>query len=132
MTKLRAFIVDDEPLARTRVRSFLNENPSVEIAGEFGDGIEALAAIRANPPDIVFLDVQMPGCDSFQLLAELPTDQRPAIVIVTAHERFAVDAFSEEAVDYLLKPFGRALSPGAEARDETHPHTARRILWGAD
>jgi two-component system LytT family response regulator len=105
--KLRAFIVDDEPLARDRVRSFLAENGSIEIAGEYGDGIEALAAIRRERPDIVFLDVQMPGCDSFQLLAGLPPEQRPAIVIATAHERFAVDAFAEEAVDYLLKPFSR-------------------------
>jgi two-component system LytT family response regulator len=130
MTKLRAFIVDDEPLARTRVRSFLNEHPSVEIAGEFGDGIEALAAIRANPPDIVFLDVQMPGCDSFQLLAELPTDQRPAIVIVTAHERFAVDAFSEEAVDYLLKPFGRERFHQALKRAMKHIRTRRAGYFG--
>ncbi len=106
-TQLRVFIVDDEPLARERVRSFLSENPSVVIAGEYGDGIEALAAIRRESPDVVFLDVQMPGCDSFQLLAALPTGQRPAIVLATAHERFAVDAFAEEAVDYLLKPFGR-------------------------
>jgi two-component system, LytTR family, response regulator len=107
MTKLRTFIVDDEMLARDRVRSFLCEDPSVEIAGEYGDGIEALAAIREKRPDIVFLDVQMPGCDSFQLLSALPPEERPAIVIATAHERFAVSAFAEEAVDYLLKPFSR-------------------------
>jgi two-component system LytT family response regulator len=106
-TRLRAFIVDDEPLARERVRSFLAENPTVVIAGEYGDGTDALAAIRQDRPDIVFLDVQMPGCDSFQILAALPPAQRPAIVIATAHERFAVDAFAEEAVDYLLKPYSR-------------------------
>lgn len=105
--KLRAFIVDDEPLARTRVRSFLANSNAVEIGGEFGDGNEALAAIRRDEPDLVFLDVQMPGCDCFQLLAGLPHGERPAIVLVTAHDRFAVNAFAEDAVDYLLKPFDR-------------------------
>lgn len=107
MTKLRILIVDDEPLARARVRSFLAGNSEVEVSGEFADGIQALSAIRSIQPNIVFLDVEMPGCDSFQLLAELAPGERPAIVIVTAHDRFAVDAFAEEVVDYLLKPFAR-------------------------
>jgi two-component system, LytTR family, response regulator len=107
MTKLRILIVDDEPLSRSRVRAFLRGYPSVEVAGECGDGIEALAAIRSKRPDIVFLDVQMPGFDGLQVLAKLPTDDRPAIILVTAHERFAVDAFAAQVVDYLLKPFDR-------------------------
>jgi two-component system LytT family response regulator len=107
MTKLRIMIVDDEPLARRRVQGFLAGNSSVEVIGEFGDGIEALATIRSKRPDIVFLDIQMPGCDGFQLLRELPLDQRPAIIIVTAHDRFALDGFEVQAVDYLLKPFDR-------------------------
>src|ERR1700722_4292998 len=80
MTKLRALIVDDEPLSRARVRAFLLANPSVEVAGECGDGIEALAAIRSGHPDIVFLDVQMPGCNGLQMLAKLPAYERPAII----------------------------------------------------
>jgi two-component system LytT family response regulator len=107
MTKLRTLIVDDEPLSRARVRSFLRANPSVEVAGECGDGIEALEAIRSERPDIVFLDVQMPGCNGLQVLAKLPPNERPAIILVTAHDRFAVDAFAEQVVDYLLKPFDR-------------------------
>jgi two-component system, LytTR family, response regulator len=107
MRKLRVLIVDDEPLARERIRALLGESPSVDVIGECGDGTDALSVIRVKHPDIVFLDVQMPGCDCFQMLAELPVDQRPAIVIVTAHESFAVDAFAEQVVDYVLKPFDR-------------------------
>jgi two-component system LytT family response regulator len=131
MTKLRAFIVDDEPLARTRVRSFLANNPSVEISGEFGDGVEALAAIRGQRPDIVFLDVQMPGCDSFQLLEALPPEHRPAIVIATAHERFAVNAFAEEAIDYLLKPFSRERFQVALRRAIDHVRARRAVDLGS-
>lgn len=107
MTKLRILIVDDESLARARIRSFLCGDDSIEIAGECENGIEALAAIRGSRPDIVLLDVQMPGCDSFQLLAELPAGELPAIILVTAHARFAVDAFAAQVIDYLLKPFDR-------------------------
>jgi two-component system LytT family response regulator len=107
MAMLRILIVDDEPLSRARVRAFLRTNPSVEVAGECGDGIEALAAIRSERPDIAFLDVQMPGCDGLQMLAKLSTDERPAIILTTAHERFAVAAFAARVVDYLLKPFDR-------------------------
>jgi two-component system, LytTR family, response regulator len=107
MTKLRILIVDDELLSRARVRAFLRANPSVEVVGECGDGIEALAAIRGERPDIVFLDIQMPGCDGLQVLAKLPAGEKPAIIFVTAHERFAVDAFAAQVVDYLLKPFDR-------------------------
>jgi two-component system, LytTR family, response regulator len=106
-TKMRILIVDDEPLARARVRAFLRGDPFVEVVGECSDGVEALAAIGRERPDIVFLDVQMPGRDGLQVLADLPADQRPAVVLVTAHDRFAVDAFAAQVVDYLLKPFDR-------------------------
>jgi two-component system LytT family response regulator len=130
LTKLRIFIVDDEPLARARVRSFLANNPAVEISGEYGDGEEALESIRAQSPDIVFLDVQMPGCNSFQLLAALPPAHRPAIVIATAHERFAVDAFTEDAVDYLLKPFSRERFQVALMRAVGHIRSRRGVDLG--
>jgi two-component system LytT family response regulator len=107
MTKLKILIVDDEPLARARVRSFVGDTPGVEVAGECGNGIEALELIRSGHPDIAFVDVQMPGCTGLQLMDELPQDQRPAFILVTAHERFAVEAFAAHAVDYLLKPFDR-------------------------
>jgi two-component system LytT family response regulator len=105
--KIRTLIVDDEPLARERLRSLLAKEDSVEIIGECGSGTEAIATIRTAMPDLVFLDMQMPGCDGLQVLAELPEDRRPAVIFATAHEKFAVDAFDVAAVDYLLKPFDR-------------------------
>jgi two-component system LytT family response regulator len=108
MAPLRILIVDDEPLARERVRSFLRDSPGLEVCGECSSGAEALAAIRRESPDIMFLDVQMPGRDGLQVLAELPPDRRPATILATAHDRFALDAFAVQVVDYLLKPFDRA------------------------
>ena len=105
--KIRTLIVDDEPLARQRLRGLLAGEESVEIIGECGSGTEAIASIRRDSPDLVFLDMQMPGCNGLQVLEELPEDRRPAIVFATAHEKFAVDAFDVAAVDYLLKPFDR-------------------------
>jgi two-component system LytT family response regulator len=104
---IRTLIVDDEPLARDRLRGFLKPESAFEVIGECGSGTEAVAAIRSAAPDLVFLDMQMPGCNGLQVLAELPEDRRPAIVFATAYEKFAVDAFDVAAVDYLLKPFDR-------------------------
>lgn len=106
MTKLRILIVDDEPLARERVRALLSSDPAAEIVGEASNGTDALVAINHLHPDIVFLDVQMPGCSGLEVAARLAAP-RPAIVFVTAHDRFAVDAFAAGAADYLLKPFDR-------------------------
>lgn len=103
--KIRTLIVDDESLARSRLQMFLSKEPDFEILGECTNGSEAIATIRSSAPDLVFLDMQMPGCDGLQVLTELPREKRPAIVFATAHERFAVEAFDHEAVDYLLKPF---------------------------
>ena len=105
--KIRTLIVDDEPLARDRLRGFLKAEAAVEVIGECGSGPEAVAMIKAATPDLVFLDMQMPGCDGLEVIARLPGEQRPAIIFATAHERFAVDAFDLAAVDYLLKPFDR-------------------------
>jgi len=105
MTKLRILIVDDEPLARERVRAMLRNEPLAEIVGECANGPDAIEAIRKDHPDIVFLDMQMPGCDGLHVVGELPSENRPAIIFVTAHENFAVDAFAVHATDYLLKPF---------------------------
>jgi two-component system LytT family response regulator len=105
MAALRILIVDDEPLARERLRAFLQRDPSVNIIGECGSGPEAVAVIRRDEPDIVFLDLQMPGFGGLQVVAEIPPDRRPAIIFVTAHEQFAVEAFAAQATDYLLKPF---------------------------
>jgi len=106
MTKLRILLVDDEPLARDRLRALLASDLSIEIVGEAASGTDALEAIAALQPDTVFLDMQMPGCTGLEVVARL-SPPRPAIIFVTAHDRFAVDAFAADATDYLLKPFDR-------------------------
>lgn len=121
---LRTLIVDDEPLARDRLRGFLKAEAGIELIGECGSGTEAIATIRNAAPDLVFLDMQMPGCNGLQVLAELPEDRRPAIVFATAHEKFAVDAFDVSAVDYLLKPFDR--DRFAQALRRVRDHLQRR------
>lgn len=98
-------IVDDEVLARERLRLFLSRHDAVELVGECGDGLAALDAIARERPDLVFLDMQMPGCSGLEVVERLPADARPEIIFVTAHDRFAVDAFASRAIDYLLKPF---------------------------
>jgi two-component system, LytTR family, response regulator len=107
MSKPRVFIIDDEPLARDRLRALSQRNTALELAGEFGSGPEAIAAIVQHRPDIIFIDVDMPGCNGLEVVKALPGELRPAVVFVTAHDRFAVEAFAVQAVDYLLKPFDR-------------------------
>ncbi|MBI4661774.1 MAG: response regulator transcription factor [Verrucomicrobia bacterium] len=105
--KIRTLIVDDEPLARERLATLLQEEADIEIVGQCADGQEALAAIRSAAPDLVFLDVQMPELDGFGVVAALPRVQVPAVIFVTAYDQFAVRAFEVNALDYLLKPFDR-------------------------
>ena len=106
--KIRTLIVDDELLARERVRQLLADAPEIELIGECSNGREAVTAIREKHPDLVFLDVQMPELDGFGVLQEIGNAPLPAVVFVTAHDKFAVRAFEFHAVDYLLKPFDRA------------------------
>ena len=120
MTNLRILIVDDEPLARERVRAFLRAESDVEIIGECGNGPDASEAIRRDQPDVVFLDVQMPGSDGLQVVSQLPVEKRPAIIFVTAHESFAVEAFGVHAIDYLLKPFDQQRFQQALKRAREH------------
>ena len=103
--KIRALIVDDEPLARQRIRLLLQDEPDIDLLGECGSGPEALAFIQQNPPDLMFLDVQMPEMDGFGLLAALSPEQVPAVIFVTAYDQHALKAFEVNALDYLLKPF---------------------------
>jgi two-component system LytT family response regulator len=105
--KIRALIADDEPLARERLASLLAGESDVEVVGECANGVEAVAAIQEKTPDLVFLDVQMPELDGFGVLSALEGESKPAIVFVTAHDRFALKAFEVHAIDYLLKPFDR-------------------------
>ncbi len=125
MTKLRALIVDDEPLARERLRALLRDEPAFEIVGECASGTDAIAKIKGTPLDLVFLDMQMPGCNGLQVLEEISTENRPAIIFVTAHERFALDAFDVQAVDYLLKPFDRERFQTALRRAQEHLRARR-------
>jgi two-component system, LytTR family, response regulator len=103
--RIRALIVDDEPLARSSVAILLRAHPQVEIIGECGSGAEALQEIRRTKPDLVYLDVQMPECDGFDVLEMLGAHQPPAIIFVTAYDQYALRAFETGALDYLLKPF---------------------------
>ena len=104
---LRAIIVDDEPLARRRLRSLLAGETDVEISGEFGNGRDAVQAIRDLRPDLVFLDIQMPELDGFGVVREVGVAEMPAVVFVTAYDEYALKAFEVHAFDYLLKPVDR-------------------------
>lgn len=120
MNILRVLIADDEPLARDRLRSLLKAEPSVELVGECGNGPDAIAAIRNAAPDLVFLDIEMPGASGIDVARAIPAAKRPALIFVTAHDRFAVDAFDLHAVDYLLKPFDRDRFRAALQRAQEH------------
>jgi two-component system LytT family response regulator len=131
---IRTLIVDDEPLARQRVRALLEGEPDVEVVGECGDGRRAAAAIAELKPDLVFLDVQMPHLDGFGVLDAVRADHLPAVVFVTAYDRYALRAFEVHALDYLLKPFDRerfhkALGRArAQLRREPGADVSRRLL----
>ena len=103
---LRVLIVDDEPLARQRLQRILRGDEGLELLAPCADGRAAIAAILEQKPDLLFLDVQMPGLTGFDVLAAIGAKQMPVVIFVTAHDRFALQAFEAEAVDYLLKPFG--------------------------
>src|SRR5215475_12810721 len=101
-------IVDDEPLARTNLRVLLRRHAEIEIVCESGSGLEALKEIRRTKPDLVFLDVQMPECNGFDVLEMLGREVPPAVIFVTAYDKYALKAFEAGALDYLLKPFDDA------------------------
>ena len=103
--KIRALIVDDEPLARERLRSLLQDESDIELSGEFENGTKAVDAIRKDAPDLLFLDVQMPEMDGFGVLQAIGPDRVPAVIFVTAYDEYALRAFDANATDYLLKPF---------------------------
>ena len=102
---IRTLIVDDEPLARKGVRSHLSAEPDIQVIGECSNGLEAVAMIRSEKPDLVFLDVQMPELDGFGVIEELGIIETPAVIFVTAYDAHAIRAFEVEALDYVLKPF---------------------------
>jgi two-component system, LytTR family, response regulator len=112
---IRVLLVEDEPLAARRLRRLLRDESDMKVVGACGDAPAARTAIQSLAPDLVLLDVHLPGADGLSVLERLPAERRPAVIFVTAYERYAVPAFAHEAVDYLLKPidpdrFGAALA----------------------
>jgi two-component system LytT family response regulator len=114
--KVRTLIVDDESLARERLRQLLQDEPEIELIGECADGTEAVEAIQKQSPDLIFLDIQMPELDGFGVLQAMTCTPAPVVVFVTAHDKFALRAFEVHAADYLLKPFDRERFKKALAR----------------
>lgn len=110
----RVLLVDDEPDARQLLRQYVGQEPGYELVGEACDGPEAVQLIHALQPDLVFLDIQLPGCSGFEVLAQL--EQLPQVVFSTAYDAHAIQAFAFHALDYLLKPYGRARFQQALAR----------------
>ena len=137
--RIRALIVDDEPPARRNIAWLLQREPDVEIIGESGSGKDALAAIRDLSPDLLFLDVQMPEWDGFDVLEMLGSNVPAAIVFVTAYDQYALRAFDAGALDYLLKPFDNARFERAIARAKDKirlsrhapPNTDRLVIKSA-
>ncbi len=130
--RLTALIVDDEPLARDGLRMLLAGDPQVSTVLEAKNGREAVTAIRGRRPELVFLDVQMPEMDGFSVVQEVGPERMPAVVFVTAHDRYAIRAFEINAIDYLLKPvtaerFRQALER-AKARLHAGDETNRRMV----
>lgn len=98
-------IIDDEPIARERIRDLLENENDMTIGGECRNGIEAASAINETKPDLIFLDIRMPGMDGFEVLSQINKENLPEIIFVTAYDKYALNAFSAHALDYLLKPF---------------------------
>lgn len=127
---LRVLVVDDEPLARRNVTVLLRGDPDIEAIAECGSGAEAVETIRQSQPELLFLDVQMPECDGFEVLEQLGTDLPRAIIFVTAYDAYALRAFEAGALDYLLKPFDdarfhRALQRAKERLAHSGPPSSR-------
>src|ERR1700733_11484520 len=131
---MRALIVDDEPLARTALLRLLKGDRSIIVSGECGDGESAVQAIQQIQPDLVFLDIQMPEMDGFQVVEAIGVEHMPATIFVTAFDRYAIRAFDACAVDYLLKPFApdrfsRAMDRARERwQDRQNKDAAQRLF----
>jgi len=132
--RIRAMVVDDEPLARSNLTVLLRLHPEIEVVSECGSGKEALTEIRTTKPDLIYLDVEMPECDGFDVLEMLGGDLPLAVVFVTAYDKYALRAFDAGALDYLLKPFDdarfeRALDRAKEkiAQGRSSPRTSEFI-----
>jgi two-component system, LytTR family, response regulator len=107
MKKIKVLVADDEPLARERLAGLLSQEPDIEVVGQARDGEEAVTAIHDDSPDLVFLDVQMPQMNGFDVIEAVGSDKMPLVIFVTAYDQHALKAFQVRALDYLLKPFDR-------------------------
>lgn len=123
---IRVLVADDQPMARERLVSLLAAEPGVEVAGTASTGEEAVDQIRQSAPDLVFLDLQMPGMDGFKVIETIGVDRMPPTVFVTAYDEYAVRAFDVQALDYLLKPFGRQRFQSALERARKHLDRERK------
>jgi two-component system LytT family response regulator len=122
MEPIRTIIVDDEPLGRSRIAALLEDEDDIEIVAQCGDGAEALRVIGESQPQLLFLDIQIPGMTGFDLLRSLDRTNPPIVIFVTAHDEFAIQAFDVHALDYLLKPFDDERFYQALNRARTHMH----------
>lgn len=118
--RLKLLIVDDEPLARERIREMLRADPQIEVIGDCSNGDDAIEAVRTSRPDLLLLDIQMPGTDGFGVLEALEPHEIPCIIFITAYDQYAVKAFEVYALDYLLKPFDRERFTRAIERAKQH------------
>jgi two-component system LytT family response regulator len=116
ITVIRTMIVDDEVLARENIVALLRDDPEISVVAQCSNGTQAVAAIKQHQPDLLFLDVQMPGMTGFEVLTKLPETVLQQVVFVTAYDHFALQAFEVQAVDYLLKPFNRTRFAAALVR----------------
>jgi two-component system LytT family response regulator len=130
-TKIRTVIVDDEDLARERIQALLEQQPDIEIVGLCSDGASAIETIDRERPDLVFLDVQMPGMDGFDVVENIEPEHVPAIVFVTAHDGHALRAFEINALDFLLKPFDQPRFEKALERARAQVNRDRSSLFDA-
>jgi two-component system LytT family response regulator len=129
MAKIRVLVADDEPLARGYLRSLISPEPDCEIVAECADADATVAAVRKHDPDLVFLDIQMPGRDGFSVIEEIGSDNMPHVIFVTAHDRYAVPAFDKHALDYLLKPFSKERFEAALKRARNHLSLQMDAAW---
>lgn len=124
--KIKTLIVDDEPLARERIKRFLRDETDIETIGECSNGAQAVSVIKREKPDLVFLDIQMPEKTGFEVIKSLDAKSVPTIIFVTAYDQYALKAFDVHALDYLLKPFNRDRLHRAVAHAREHIENKRR------
>src|SRR5687767_15891842 len=131
---MKVIIIDDEILARSIVKEYLQKHPHLELVAECGDGFEGVKAIQQYQPDLIFLDIQMPKINGFEMLELI--EQPPAVIFTTAFDEYAIKAFEAHAIDYLLKPFSKdrfdkAMQKWLSQRQQ-HDHKSKAVLMRSE